>query len=143
MRKVNISRSKHTDKTVLVPQVRREGFPAGEVYDYFAIQSPLFPGTIRRSRRDLSLLVISLQLPIILNARLAYSGGAPSVTIQRKDSQRTRPTAVNRPRELHFMGSKEFYGYTRPRAPRGAITAGTWRGILKHSAASYIPHTRR
>jgi len=72
--------------------------------------SPFFlsGSPIRYSRRDLSLFVISLL--IILNAGLAHTAVC-EVTIQRKDSQRMRPSAVNRPRELHFIGSKEFYGY--------------------------------
>jgi len=70
----------------------------------------LFPTFARTRVCDLSPVVISLRLLIILNARLAYSG-VREATIQGERVVKEHPSAVNRLRELHFTGSKEFYGY--------------------------------
>jgi len=70
---------------------------------------------------DLSLVVISLRLLIILNARLAHSGEA---SIQGERVVKERPSAVNRLRELHFTGSKEFYGYRCTAAAAGSDNGG-------------------
>lgn len=60
------------------------------------------------------------------------------VTIQKKDSQRTRPLAVNRPRELHFIGSKEFYGYSCQEGAAGNDNGETWRGFLSQLHLIYF-----